>query len=111
MIDETTPKLARERSIALLPGLGFPEPPAHFPTVGTEGLRSEADVIDRALTLNVVVNLYFGMPPQFGEGWLEEHGLTDALTPDERKLISGRVTVPQGTPLLIERLWLLVYSL
>jgi hypothetical protein len=50
--------------------------------------RSAADVLDRALVLNVVISCAYGLPALAALDWLRRHELLDLLTDDERDFLA-----------------------
>jgi len=59
---------ARQRTLERVQDLGLPVPPAHLPVLEDNefplSARGIEAVIQRALVLNVRINLAFGMPPE-----------------------------------------------
>jgi len=53
-----------------------------------ENTRSNNELIDRALILNALINIYFEAPIPIIKGWIEQYGLTPALTEYEQKLLN-----------------------
>ena len=49
--------------------------------------RGSREVADRAMVLGVLVNLSFGAPLKLVRSWLEEHGLENRLSPEEREIV------------------------
>lgn len=106
---------ARRRSLAALPGLGFPQPPSHLPLVADAAdplvLVDEEQVVQRALVLTVRVNLALRMPPELARAWLAEQGLLASLSPRERALLSGEVEPDDSDEAQVEALWALAWVL
>ena len=54
----------------------------------TENMRSNAELIDRALILNALINIYFEAPVPVIKGWIEQYGLVSSLSEYEKKLLN-----------------------
>src|SRR5688572_3532838 len=53
--------------------------------------RDSHDVASRALVLSVLVHMSFGAPVTIARSWLEAHGLTSVLSPEEREIVMGHL--------------------
>ncbi|WP_431273465.1 DUF4272 domain-containing protein [Variovorax ureilyticus] len=78
---------SRQKALALAASLGLPVG-RHLPPVGGR-LRPPTALLERALCLNVVAAVSFGLPSQTGRRWVEREGLWFGLTSAERKLLAG----------------------
>ena len=52
--------------------------------------RESQDVASRTLVLSVLVHMSFGAPLALARPWLEAHGLTSTLSPEERAIVMGQ---------------------
>ena len=52
-----------------------------------EPMRSNEELINRALILNALVNIYFEAPIHIIKNWIEQYNLTPFLSESERKLL------------------------
>jgi len=106
---------ARQRTLRRITDLGFPEPPKHLPVLADDELhfvlRTTDEVIERALVLNVRINLAFGMPTASARDWLSANSLLDCLSTRETDLVSGTAQSSEQEKLQIEGLWALAWSL
>ena len=50
-------------------------------------MRSNEELIDRALILNALINIYFEAPIPIIKDWIEQHGLAPALSEYEKKVL------------------------
>ena len=69
------------------------------------------EVIQRALVLNVRINLAFGMPPGNARYWLTTNGLMGCLGPRESALVSGSAGSGEQEKRQVEGLWALAWAL
>ena len=103
---------ARQRTLERVQDLGFPVPPAHLPVLEDNEFPRSArgidKVIQRALVLNVRINLAFGMPPESSRDWLTTNGLMGSLSPRESALVGGSARSGEQEKLQVEALgrWL-----
>ena len=104
----------RDISLGEIPSMGFQVPPVHFPLIDTGDVRSKKEIVERALVLNVVINMGYGMPAEHAREWLSSNGIT-SFTEGELELISG---IENGDPydendvtIRVEALWVLVWIL
>ena len=81
-------KASRQKALTYAGTLGIPVG-RHLPPVGGH-LRSPSALVERALCLNAVAAVSFGLPVQTGRKWIEREGLWFALTPAERTLLAGQ---------------------
>jgi hypothetical protein len=51
--------------------------------------RAEAEVINRALTMNAMLQIHFGAPAAVVADWLEEHQLSNNLSARERAILDN----------------------
>ena len=63
---------------------------ATLPEIGVDELsvRSSAAVAERALVLNVLIQMSFGAPPSLAHAWLSTYGLLPALSGEELTLFA-----------------------
>lgn len=54
----------------------------------TEGMRSNEELIDRALILNALLNIHFEAPIAIIKEWIEQQSLTPSLSEYEKKLLN-----------------------
>ena len=54
----------------------------------SEQIRSNEELINRALILNALVNIYFQAPIHIIKSWIEQHNLTSFLSESEKKLLA-----------------------
>ena len=105
----------RQQSLSELAVLGFPQPPAHFPLLEKKPIRSQHEVVARALVLNVVINCAYQMPNDYARSWLRGQGLFEKATLQELAFMDGIDQGEQpdtgGFELQIEALWALAWSL
>ena len=105
-------KAASEASIRAAGG----ESPATLPEIGLDELhvRSSLEVAQRALVLNVLVNMSFGAPPSIGRQWLAAHGLLDAGSLEELTFIKTAAMLDEQHRIRlrwnIESLWAAVWA-
>src|SRR5690349_11479614 len=59
-----------------------------LPVIEVTKARDLKAVVDRALVLNALLQLYFGAPSPFISKWLEHESLHSALSPKERLLLA-----------------------
>jgi hypothetical protein len=78
----------RERSRKLARRLGYGKPPEDVPEPPVGPLRSTAEIVDRALVLDVVISCAYGLPTLTALDWLRVHDLLDRLTDDEREFLA-----------------------
>ena len=106
---------ARQRTLERVQDLGFPVPPAHLPVLEDNefprSARGIEEVIQRALVLNVRINLAFGMPPESARDWLTTNGLMGSLSPRESALVGGSARSGEQEKLQVEALWALAWAL
>jgi hypothetical protein len=50
-------------------------------------IRSNEELINRALILNALVNIYFQAPIHIIKGWIGQYNLTDSLSKSEKELL------------------------
>jgi hypothetical protein len=77
-------------------------------------MRSQAEVIGRALVLNALLNIHFQAPIPIIRGWIEANGLSDHLSRAERALLQKQnadLTEQEDIDLYwyIEALWALLW--
>lgn len=105
----------RRKTLLRVEDLGFPQPPAHLPLLEDNEfpftLREPEDVVQRALVLNVRINIAFRMPPDAARRWLTTNGLMSALTQRESELLDGAAAVDEHEQLQVEGLWALAWAL
>ena len=80
----------------------------------TENMRSNDELIDRALILNALINIHFQAPIAIIKGWIEQYGLTSSLSEYEKELLEKKnedVTEQENINLYwnIEALWALMW--
>lgn len=94
--------------------MGFQIPPEHFPLIEAEIFRSPKEIIERALALNVVINVGYGMPTDYARDWLASNKI-DFLTENEidlfRKIDEGAPYDENSVRIQVEALWVLVWAL
>jgi len=78
---------SRQKALVLAASLGLPVN-SRLPAVGGH-LRPSSAIIERALCLNVVAAVSYGLPSQAGRKWVESEGLWLSLTPAEREFLAG----------------------
>jgi hypothetical protein len=78
----------RERSRKLARRLGYGTPAEDLPDPQVGALRSTAEIVERALVLNVVISCAYGLPTLTALDWLRRQGLLDRLTDDEREFLA-----------------------
>lgn len=59
-----------------------------LPILDTPAVRTAAEVAGRMSVLNALINISFQAPIAAIRGWLEEHGLSVFLSPEEEKLLT-----------------------
>ncbi|MNR29725.1 hypothetical protein D3C85_1471310 [compost metagenome] len=59
-----------------------------LPYIEPTKLRDPDSVIERALILNAMINIYFGAPTAIIKAWIEKHDLADELSGIERDILS-----------------------
>lgn len=105
----------RGHTLSRLAELEFPTPPEHLPVLADDDfplvLRPSAEVIERALVLNVRINLSLGMPSEIAREWLTANGLIHCLTQLESQLVEGAVQSDDREQLQVEGLWALGWAL
>lgn len=108
-------KKHRTASLAEVERLGFPAPPDHLPWRDVPAFREPTAIIERALTLNVVLATSFLMPTDLARAWLEENGLSAGLTPGEKAFLAavdrGEDPASGGHRLQVEAQWVLCWAL
>jgi hypothetical protein len=76
--------------------------------------RDSHEVTSRALVLSVLVHMSFGAPLKFARPWLEAHGLTTILSPEEREVVMAQSDPPESLRNRlrwnIEALWAAVWA-
>ena len=76
--------------------------------------RDSHDVASRALVLSVLVHMSFGAPLKLARPWLEAHGLTTVLSPEEREMVMAQSDPPENLRNRlrwnIEALWAAVWA-
>ena len=76
--------------------------------------RESREVADRAMVLGVLVSLSFGAPLKLAQPWLENHGLTSVLSPEEREIVLASEdpseTIRNRLRWNIEALWAAVWA-
>jgi hypothetical protein len=79
------------------------------------GLRSPAEIVDRALVLNVVISCAYGLSTLAALDWLRGEGLLDQLTDDEQEFLvdvaEGLKVEELARKLEVEALFALVWAL
>ena len=50
-------------------------------------IRSNEELINRALILNALLNIYFKAPIHIIKDWIEKHNLTSSLSNSEKELL------------------------
>jgi hypothetical protein len=55
-----------------------------------EPMRSNEELINRALILNALVNIYFKAPIHIIKSWIEQYNLTSFLSESEKKLLDKK---------------------
>jgi hypothetical protein len=75
-------QLIRTDSLTKIPLMGFKTPPEHYPLIDTGELRSLKEIQNRVLTLNVIINVAYGMPIDYAKDWLATNNIA-RLTPYE----------------------------
>jgi len=60
----------------------------HLPLLDKTNIRSQDEVIDRALVLVAMLQLHFEAPTKFIRDWIGENNLSSALSSEESKLIA-----------------------
>ena len=105
-------KSIRSISLGKVSLMGFQVPPEHFPLIDTGNVRSKNEIVERALVLNVVINMAYGMPAEHAKQWLSSNRL-ESLTASERELLSR---IENDEPYdendiqtQVEALWVLVW--
>ncbi|HEV3227639.1 MAG TPA: DUF4272 domain-containing protein [Acidimicrobiales bacterium] len=105
----------RERSRKLARRLGYGTAPENLPPPEVGEPRSQREILDRALVLNVVISCAYGLPTLAALEWLRAEGLLDAMTDDEREFL---VDVSEGLrveelsrKLQVESLFTLLWAL
>ncbi len=58
-----------------------------LPVIDFTETRDLMDVVDRALVLNALLNLYFGAPSEIIAKWIDREGLRGVLSAKERELL------------------------
>ena len=110
-VDPEIARRVRGKSLDGLRKLGFPSPPAHFPWLECTELRSQQEVVERALVLNVIINCAYRMPTDFARQWLREQRVIDKMTSAESAWLAaidrGEDPAAQGHKLQVEALWVL----
>jgi len=53
-------------------------------------IRSNEEVINRALILNALLNIYFQAPIHIIKGWIEQYNLTEYLSASEKELLNKK---------------------
>jgi hypothetical protein len=112
MLDPILVKIASEAAIRASGGDASPA----LPQIGLDELtlRSSAEVAQRAVVLNVLVNVSFGVPPPLALQWLESHDLIGTASADELGLLQTQVPLDdvQRNRLRwnIESLWAAAWS-
>lgn len=111
MIDPSKVKAESEAAIRAAGG----QPLDTLPYIDLEelSLRTSLEVAQRALVLNVLVNLSFGAPPSIAHGWLAKHSLLEELSDRERNFLFGNSLEDRQRNELrwgIESLWSAVWA-
>lgn len=109
----TDPQHIRARSLATARSLGFPEPPSHLPLLKPElfAVRPTEEIVERALVLNVRLQLAMRMPPDVGRAWLADNRLTECLTPTEITKLDGVADIDPREQACVEAMWALAWTL
>ncbi|MCL1993102.1 MAG: DUF4272 domain-containing protein [Spirochaetes bacterium] len=77
--------------------------------------RSNEELINRALILNALVNIYFQAPIHIIKDWIDAHNLTESLSESEKELLDKEnedLTEQEKTNIywFIEALWALMWA-
>ena len=80
-----------------------------------EDMRSNDELINRALIMNALINIYFQAPIPIIKGWIEQHDLTSSLSEHEKQLLdkdNDDLTEQESLSLFwyIESLWALMWA-
>ena len=79
----------RDASHSEVRQLGYPTSPS-LPLLDPQlRLRPEDEIAIRALTLHAVVAASYGFPKKGSVAWLQQEGLTDSLTAEERAFLAA----------------------
>jgi hypothetical protein len=86
-----------------------------LPVIEMTKPRDLKAVVDRALVLNALLQLYFGAPPPYIAQWLEREALQSALSPKEKLLLAkptASLTKQEKSDLYwyIEALWAVLWA-
>ncbi|MEY2455308.1 MAG: hypothetical protein QOK06_402 [Acidimicrobiaceae bacterium] len=104
---------ARNRKIARR--LGYPAPPEDLEFPHASPWRTTAEVVERALVVNVVLSCAHGLPVESAATWLGEQRLVGALTAYETEylddLAEGLRIGAAHRRLQVEALWALLWAL
>jgi len=105
------PHAIRERSVQTAKRLGFPIN-LNLPILEEDlNLRGQAEIVDRALVLHVIVANAYGFDGQSAIAWLEAERLGNALLEPERSALEGKKGQTIGNRILVEALWAICWSL
>lgn len=86
-----------------------------LPVLDRSTPRAQAELVQRALILNALVNIAFGAPTRIIQRWIEANGLAAHLTPKERVLLRRQredLSEQEVTDLKwsLEALWALMWA-
>lgn len=82
------PQAVKSRSEALIHSIGG-ETLAWLPTLELPTVRSEDEIVERALVLNAMYQLHMNAPKYCIFDWLEENNLLAALSPSELAMLTS----------------------
>lgn len=110
-VDAEALRMIRQRSLFMARRLGYPAD-VSLPLLTDRGvLRDKDEVVDRMLALDAVIACASGMPPEVAFDWVNEIGVTGALSPSEARVLEGRAEdVPAGLLDRMEALWALGWA-
>ena len=86
-----------------------------LPWVNRRGTRSQEEVVQRALIMNAMLNIYFKAPVAIIRGWISSNGLDRGLSAWERSFLSkADVDIVEDEKIYIywyiESLWALMWA-
>jgi len=100
----------RQRSLEATAGLKVRVAP-HLPLIeGEEVLRSQDDIVDRALCLHVACSVAFGYERRRALRWIENEGLPEKLTAQESRLLSHRWASGKQFHMQVESIFVLAWA-
>jgi hypothetical protein len=82
-------QIQRASSFVVCESLGLPTNRSLPELESSLSLRSKTEIVNRALTLNVVVACSYGFPKKSGLAWLQQHNLSRELTASESEFLNN----------------------